>query len=93
MIDNPFIGLIKEIKGMTQSEPSSLTGVVLSTSPLKIAYSGIELTGEDLLVNSQLLQPVENGEPILKSGDTVLVIDNDQTYIIVCPLIGGENSE
>ena len=57
MVENPATGLLGLMRdqGAKQNPTVCLVGQVLSVTPLKVKAGGIELDGDDLLVNASLL--------------------------------------
>lgn len=58
MQENPYGAMLREIKGfLNQGETQVFTfGTVLSPAPLRVEVAGQALSGNDLMVNPQLLE-------------------------------------
>jgi hypothetical protein len=74
-MNNPYIGIIKSIRGTKPTKLSAI-GEVISTSPLQIAYNGIVLGKADIYIAADLQ---------LTAGDLVCVMQ-DRRFIVLCKI-------
>ena len=84
MQGNPYSGIINIIKKKASGQIPTLFrfGTVKSISPLTVTVSKTDQGGDSLLKNADI------GE--LNAGDSVLLLsmDSDQTFLILCRVVG-----
>lgn len=94
MQDNPITGLLGLMgRGTEKPVAAAVEGIILSTGPMRVQASGIELEPEDLLINAMLLEKCESENQCydnkLQAGDRVLLVPSGdlQKYYIACKLV------
>lgn len=82
--DNPYSAFLKMVREQAENQIPVLFrfGKVITVSPLKIDISETVQDGNNLLKNEAI------GE--LHIGDSVLLVslDGDQTFIVLCKVVG-----
>ena len=72
MNNDPYTGIIHALREKRQSEP--YIGLVLSASPLRVSYSGIDFDADEIYKHPDV--EVSDGDSVcvLPSGDDIIVI-------------------
>lgn len=87
MEENPY----SEIAGMLQAPDGVLImrrGTVLKVTPLTIDVGGIKILGDELQVNSTVIEQMVSEPPRILKGDTLLLLTtDDQVFNVLCKVV------
>lgn len=80
MNSNPYSGIIRELR--PEQDFAKPLGKVICSSPLRVAYRGVEFDSDEILAAEAL--------KAYSVGDTVYVAESDNGIIVVCKLVAGD---
>lgn len=71
---NPYTGIIKALRSSEQPK-ETYVGHVLSTSPVRVSYSGIDFAADEIYMNPDIE---------IADGDSVCVLPDGDDIILIC---------